>query len=368
MEGCTCRTQCGANAREDYARCDWCYTENNCGTSGAKGHWDYCKYSPMQEFEAQHYKEKTEQLWARVTHPSVVDQSAPSHLFAHTLTNVLGLSMITPFDDQWEVLPTGRERIIHAQGVVCQIDLNVHSDSPFTGVLQPGTQSGLMRVGSATSLSEPVLPKIFPGFGIKFLRSGVRSADWVNLRSIGDSGSWNFFESEFSTKVAPAAALVKLNKFQQASGCITMVGLSDACTYTQDGEKVANPVFPHEIHWEPTGQVRFPDQKKSNDDLLDELSGIPHGTEIFKVYTYASPNDRKNGNAFELGTLTTSGTCHRSLFGDLDLFFRHQRVEEDFALRPEWIPQMEEDPACVASTGPVSQWQCPHLAAQGIAV
>jgi hypothetical protein len=335
--------------------------------SGAKGHWDYCKYSPMHDFEAQSHQQKMDQLWARVIDPSVEGQSAPAHLAAHTLHKLVDYSMITPFEDNWEVLPAGRERLIHSQGAVCQIDLKVDSHSPFTGVLAPGTHPGMIRFGSAASLDEPLLPKIFPGFGIKFLRTGVRSADWVNLRTIGDAGSWNFFESQFANHAAPQEALVKLNKFQQASGCINMVGLSDACTYDQDGHKVAHPEFPFEITWEPTGQVHFQDQKKSNNDLMKELSSIPAGTDVLEVYAYASPNDKKQGRSIRLGTVTTSSSCHQSLFGDLNLFFRHQRMEEDFALRPDWIQQVD-DPGCEATTGPVSQWQCPGTAAEGVAV
>lgn len=234
-------------------------------------------------------------------------------------------------------------------------------------------QSGLIRLGSASSLDglhPPHVPTVFPGFGIKFLRSGVRSANWVSLRKTGPGGSYNYFDSTFSNHVAPDDALVKLGKFQQASGCIDMVGLSDACTYTQAGEKVNEPVFPFEVWFEPTGSVSFPDKRKSNADLLGELSGIPDGTEIFSVHAFASPADKKQGKQITLGTLTSRGTCHQSLFSDLDLFFRHQRMEEDFAMRTEWIPEMEAlgDSTCTATVGPISQWQCPHVSAKAAIV
>jgi hypothetical protein len=267
-------------------------------------------------------------------------------------------------------MPTGRKKVIHAQGVMCKFDFAVHSTSPFTGVLSPGKQSGLIRFGSAASLDEPLVPKIFPGFGIKFLRSGARSADWVALRTIGDGGSYNFMESQFSNHAAPNAALVSLGKFQQASGCIDMVGLSDACTYTQAGKKVSKPVFPFEVFFEPTGKVRFPDKRKKNADMLKELSTIPDGTDIFTVYAFMSPTDKKQGKNITIGTMTTTDACHQTLFGDLDLFFRHQRMEEDFALAPEWIPEMKAlgDPTCEATVGPVSKWQCPPPSVEAVVV
>lgn len=189
----------------------------------------------------------------------------------------------------------------------------------------------------------------------------MKSADWVALRTTGDAGSYNFFEDPFSNHVAPNPALVKLGKFQQASGCIDMVGLSDACTYTQDGKKSSKPVFPFQVTFEPTGKVSFPDKKKKNADMLKELASIPDGTDIFTVYGFASPTDKKQGKNITIGTLTTTGACHQTLFGDLNLFFRHQRMEEDFALAPEWIPEMKAlgDSVCEATVGPVSKWQCP---------
>ena len=107
--------------------------------------------------------------------------------------------------------------------------------------------------------------------------------------------------------------------------------------------------------------------------MLDELSSIPAGTDVLEAFPYATPLDKNNGHRTRLGMLTTTSSCHKSLFGDLNLFFRHQRMEEDFALRPEWIPQMSQlndgaSQGCEATAGPVSQWQCPATAAEGVAV
>jgi hypothetical protein len=198
---------------------------------------------------------------------------------------------------------------------------------------------------------------MFPGMGIKFLRSGVRSADFVALRSAGPGGSYNFFESVFSNHVVPPPELEALHKFTQASGCPNMVGLSDVCSYTQAGVQAHDPRFPFEILFEPTGNVTFADVKKSNADLLHELSSIPVGTPLFDVYTHASPMDQKQGVKMLIGTLSSASECVQSLFGDKKLFYRHQRMEEDFALRPNWIQDIDGK-HCTASTGPISKWQC----------
>jgi len=275
-------------------------------------------------------------------------------------------SMITSFDDHWEVMPAGRTKVIHTQGVHCQFDLAISAQSPFTGILSHGNQRGLIRMGSASSLDTDIAPHgtpMFPGLGIKFLRSGVRSADFVALRSSGPGGSYNFFESMFSNHVTPPPELEALHKFTQASGCPNMVGLSDVCSYTQDGVQAIDPTFPFEILFEPTGEVKFANTKKTNADLLKELTSIPVGARLFDVYTYASPQDKKQGVKVLLGTLTTASQCVQSLFGDNKLFYRHQRMEEDFALRPKWINDMK-DKHCAATTGPISKWQCAKVPAQ----
>jgi len=312
----------------------------------------------MRAFEAQTQWQKMAQLWSNLTDVNVVDKSAPAKNIVQAVAETLAESMITVFDDQWEVIPEGRTKVIHSQGVHCKFNLHVPADVPFTGVLAPGNHSGIIRLGSATTL-DLGNQLFFPGFGIKFLRSNVRSADWVGLRASGPGGSWDFFGTYFSTHVKPADALVKTGKFQQASGCIDMVGLSDACAYTQEGMAVVQPVFPFELLFESANKTVSPDVKKTNDQLLDELASIPPATEIFTVHAFASPKDKIGGKKTLVGSLSTSVTCHRSLFGDKQLLFRHQ-MEEDFSRAPEWIEQMKPlgDTACVATQGPVSKWQC----------
>ena len=114
------------------------------------------------------------------------------------------------------------------------------------------------------------------------------------------------------------------------------------------------------VRLQPTGNVSFPNKVITNDQLLKQLSGIPVGSELYEVVAHASPDDKLAGKTTRIGTLSTTGSCHQSLFGDLSLFFRHQRMEEDFAATPEWIAQMAglKDSACDATIGPVSKWQC----------
>jgi len=352
-KGCECASTCGPSAPD--FKCDWCYTKEECGNMGLTGHWDYCVYPAEVLWGAQDHATKSNQLWAKITAPDVVGKSAPVIGLVDTVKDILTESMITTFDDHWSVFPTGRKKVIHVQGVNCAFRLNITSKG-YTGIFEEGQTTGVIRMGSATSLDNIGL---FSGFGIKWLRSGLGSADFVALSTAGPGTGWNYFKAPLGNHVAPAKALQETGKFQQASGCIDMVGLSDVCSWTQEGEKVTKPVFPFEIIFDPA-EISFSDVKKSNEDLLGELASIPVGSKIWNVYTYASPKDRIAGNKKFLGEMTTIEQCHPSLFGDEHMFFRHQRMEEDFALVPEWIPQMAglKDTACVASAKPISNWQC----------
>jgi hypothetical protein len=319
-------------------------------------------YAAQKPFDAQSADAKMTQLWGDLTAPDVVGKSADPLLTVNSIADVVKESMITTFDDAWEVFPANRTKVIHTQGVVCQFDLAVSSDSPFTGILGAGkTQRGLIRMGSAGNLDDPLAPLFFPGMGIKFLRSGVRTGSFVALRTTGpNTGIYDFFNTTFSNHAVPASALQALQKFQQASGCINMVGLSDLCTYDQAGTKAPEPKFPFELIFEGTGHTHSSNVKKSNAQLLAELASIPPGTELFKLGAYASPTDKKNKQLTEIGTITTASQCYQTLFGDHQLFVRHQRMEEDFAQAPGWIEEMKAlgDDTCKPTVGPISQWQC----------
>lgn len=351
--GCTCAGPCGATLTQGNAACDWCWTKGECGQWSLRGHWDYCVYPKMVSWEGLSFDQKEDRIWKSINAPGSVGQSSPMPSTLDSFSGAMTESMITTFDDQWDVFPEGRSKVIHHQGAVCKFDLDVSAQA-FTGLFAAGKSQGIIRLGSATPSDSPL--GIHPGISLKFLRSAVRSANFVALAESPTTENYNFFWRKLSNKVAPAKALQMTGKFQQASGCINQVGLSDVCKYAQDGTEVGTPVFPYEIQFEPAG-MSFNTEKMSPEELMRQLSSIPAGTPIFHVYTYSSPLAAKQGKREKFGTLTISSQCVQSLYGDNKLFFRHQRMEEDFALKPEWIPDATGE-ACDASSAPISKWQC----------
>lgn len=354
-EDCTCTNECGATV-DDAFKCDWCNVPAGCGKySLINGQWDYCKFDALKDFDAQTHKAKMDEVWKEMVAPENVGKSGPFKDAFGVVSQMISTSMRTTMDNHRDVLPIGRTKVIHSQGVHCQMELDVEKGSPFTGIFSPGSKAGIVRMGAATPLQHG--RGLFPGMALKFFRSGVHSANFVALRSTGPTGgSWNYFKGDISNHVAPPPELKATGKFQQASGCPSMVGLSDVCAYDQTGYKVPKPVFPYEIVFRSTPAFQLPEKEMTDPQLLHALSNIPVGTKIFDVLAHPSPLE----SARKIGELKTTSKCVQSIFGDMKLAFKHQRMEADFHHHPEWIPHIKFD-GCEASLSPESKWQCPFM-------
>lgn len=341
QKGCSCKTNCAASLYENLANCDWCYTHGDCGIASINGYYDYCTYPTNQAYEAQSGSDKLAALWNQIT-------STPGNGAYPNVLEILDESINTSFDDNWDVFPPGRTKDIHSMGATCQFNLIVNDASPYTGVFAPGTKAqGLVRLGSAQPVSTS--SGVIPGLGIKFMRDGVKSANFVALVTLSPlpGSSYNFFQSNFSNIIPPAAGFtaVLAKKFEQASTCPNMVGLSDICSYGVNGSTVSNVVFPYRVKLF-SSNVQFPTKAVDQSTMQSMLGSIPVGTSLFDVYAFASPLDDQNDNGILLGSMVTTSECLNSKFGDNSLFFRHQRVEDDWQLQPEWLNQMDPQATC----------------------
>ena len=145
-------------------------------------------------------------------------------------------SVITSFDKEWDVMPSGRVKFIHPVGGVCKFTLDI-KNSPYTGILKRGTQTGIIRLTTTTDVSNGV--GITPGAAIKFLRTGRSSANMFAVDSLDKipNKNYNFFAVPLRNHIRStpppktilqksAMALVE-KKFKQASKCPTKIALSD---------------------------------------------------------------------------------------------------------------------------------------------
>lgn len=334
IDGCTCKGECSGGL---LGACDTCKTKNGCGRFSVTGRYDYCDYSEGS-FDQQSAQSK-EAYYSR----KLLQNKARTPQFENPAGNFVS-AMMTVFDNYMPEMPKGRKKLIHTIGSVCQFKLDVASGSPFTGLFASGEQRGFIRMGSALDIDSN--GGVTPGIGIKMLRSGIHSGDFVLLHSLATGQSYNFFEYNMSNHIPPAegfATVALAKKFEQASQCSPQVGLSDMARYSRDGSEHNPPRFPFKVLFVPSAAVQTTTSPKSVDQLHSEMANFPVGTTLYTAYGCQSPvGDELNptgacGNAFRLGEVKTTTQCQTSRYGDEALHIRHQRIEDDWALRPDFL-------------------------------
>jgi len=321
--------------------------QHKCGEYTYAGfyYWDKCQYlaSSKPGFTSLNWKEKHDQTWSNVIADAAVGPYPK-------ITGIFTESMKTLFDDEWDVMPKGRLKYIHSVGAVCPFVVNIRNSS-FTGVFQNGESHGMMRLGSAGPIGEG--NGVTPGAGVKFFRTGKHSADFVVLNQLGPivDENHNFFAVPLFNHIsehAPAALIPVNVKFCQAQSCPTKVGLSDASTYDQDGNIAEDVIFPFKVSFVPTGDIKFREEYSDLAPFMKQFTDLPVGTILYQLRGHLSPDDKEG---VLLGDVITTDACVTSHYGDTKLFFKHQYINEDKDLKPEWADayDFECTPYCVIS-------------------
>lgn len=254
---------------------------------------------------------------------------------------------------------------------MCPFSVDISEDSSFTGILSPGKKVGLIRMGPAV---EPDGSLMVPGIGVKFPRSNRHSADFLALHSVdGVAGNNRFFEIPLSTHVPaqPVGAKQKAlaHKFKQATAEPGKLGISDLCRWDQDGDGDAVPDeslnFPFRLELQPTDMIKKSSANgkiQSGGEVLTVLEKIGPNVDLYDVYAVSnragdvwSPIARgwrvdRNLGRIYLGTMTTTAECKRSEWGDKSFFVRHQRIEEDWLLRRDFMTRVEQKAVCSSTS------------------
>ena len=94
------------------------------------GYWDHCLYkdSSRPDYVALDWKTKHDQIWAEVKADPSLGAYHPVAFFQE--------SVVTTFENEWDVMPAGRQKAAHGVGGVCPFTVDVSEDSPFTGLLK----------------------------------------------------------------------------------------------------------------------------------------------------------------------------------------------------------------------------------------
>lgn len=313
---------------EDAYNHEWCYIHGSgCGIRGWRGEWDYCLVDSGPQ-ENLPWEDKLTNLWAAVQANTTIGA-------IHTPGGLFSQSMWPTFLHAQNTLPVGRQKLIHSVGLVCPFTWKMSVQSPFSGLFQAGTVTrGLVRLGSALEVT--LHSGIVPGIGIKLLRSGVvASGNLVALSLLEPTTNYNFFARPLSNHISvPKSARNRLGaaKFAQVSREPNKVGLSDICQYTQDGDLVASVQFPFKVVL--TSSLRMSRLPRTLLQWNMELvSAIPSGSVLYVVTAFTSRNE-----SVVLGQIVTDAECVTSAFGDSSLFFQHQRIEDDWMVRPDFRP------------------------------
>jgi hypothetical protein len=302
------------------------------------------KYSG-EGWQGQSASAKQDAIWEAVQATARSTGSWPSTL---SLLQLFIESMDTTFDTVADDLPMQglgglwhRTKLIHSVGAIAKVRWESNDNSTalgYTGIFK-GAENGFVRM-SAAKKPEPATARSFvPGVGIKFLRSGVKSANFVAMDSLRGQPSWNFFAHDL-TNHAPnlpnsaGFAEKKLKStFATASHYPVFVGLSDFASYDENGME-ESPRFPFRLIFHPRSDLRsrFGDRApRDGDEYVSQLSSLEEGTS-YDIYA----EDQPTVNPVLIGRLVFTSAPTPSSFSDETLFFQHQRFEADLSFRPEW--------------------------------
>jgi len=293
-------------------------------------------------------QDKFNTLWAKITENDTPGSwwSGPS-----SGLSILSEDMKKTFDVASDSMPVGHKKSIHSQGVISQLEWISIGNHNYTGVLESGSNKGLIRFHSATQpdytkpYTSPLTTGTFaPGISVKILRDGIPSANFVCLGPHGADGqnSYNFFADKQTTHVNPKFNPLLADKFATASSWITMVGLKDFSAADLSGAAVAQPVFPWILEFEPTAAVKslFSDTY-SGKAFTDQLKTLAAGTVLFDVMAREDPK----ADVLKIGELKIITSPVYSKFADEAMFFQHRKMEFDFEDHPEWVGMQDVKPA-----------------------
>ena len=69
--------------------------------------------------------------------------------------------------------------------------------------------------------------------------------------------------------------------------------------------------------------------------FVDQLKSVPGDSTLYKVYAMDQPKEL-GGKETYIGDIVMEGTLVSSVYGDEQLFFRHQKMDDDVKLEPSW--------------------------------
>ena len=226
---------------------------------------------------------------------------------------------------------------------------------PYTGFFETGTSYALIRLSYTSENDESGTT---PGLSLKLFRDGTPASNILAMESLAGQTSGNFFQFDFSNHLAPGTSrLLRYvdRRFSRYSCPSTRTGLSEVAFSTElinnpnpTADDYSNVNFPYRIIFRPNEALteRYASYAAER-NLFDTLSTVEVGTKLYDMYAVTGPDD---GSELEVhvGHLQLTRQLQPSVLGDKVLFFRHQKIEEDYSMRPQYDVQDEGARRCPA--------------------
>ncbi len=233
-------------------------------------------------------------------------------------------------DNQTDLMAADRPKIIHAQGTVALVALEIDDNSRFTGALAPapvGGGVGLLRM----SLAVPPSGKkaVTPGIGLKLLVDGAPSLDLLAMNhTVGQGRDINLFSNTFThdlteehTELRPPQEFLQkfFNRVSTAPRRLTIDHLAATAT---DGSTAADPQRPGRLVFAPHADVLRVFRGRAHEDFRDTLALIEPGACLYDVLAVDGKDESSIGRIRLRKHFTASAGGDR-------LFFRHVQDPAD---------------------------------------
>jgi hypothetical protein len=204
------------------------------------------------------------------------------------------------------------------------------------------------------SLTQPP-GDVAPGLALKLFVDGEPSQNVSALVTLdGQGDNYNFFANEMSTMVGPSSQMkgkISSLLFRMVTRHPRALGVAGFARVNPDGSAVAKPLYPYLLHFVPAEmlQTLFPSEKHNpledvlglTPSTLSSAAGVVYevwapvpkvntasGAQAALVGVEKGSTRRQDGSTL-VGRLTLEERPVASTFGDRQLFFAHERYENE---------------------------------------
>jgi hypothetical protein len=146
----------------------------------------------------------------------------------------------------------------------------------YTGMMESGNDTIVMRLSETNNLDETTSPGLLPSVAFKFLRDEDMSYNVFAMPSFTPTDSWNFFEYPMSNVVKPfdkedhdIERQTVLKKMVEANQRPFGTAISDIARCNLDGSTVDKVVVPYRLEFKGVPKFNHKKEYKTQDDGTD---------------------------------------------------------------------------------------------------